>query len=357
LFWVDDVLLAGLGLPAFGSEGEIKLRLTPEYWTHVEYFPMHLPLRQEAEELIIAVLRHGCVDNMTSPGSTFPFGEIECTRYLSIFEGFKSSGSTATIGYRNAVIARVSNAISRARYINSWGLDRPRLDRLQGLTEFKNAQLKESAILNAGEIFCMYLSHGVFTRVTSMWNGRVVYQRHWNGFFNDMRGEWLRLAGLDVAIWLGSTTMLASGKTNLLLVASTALSGASAFVSLLLFHKHSESALATGPDISRYIMSVENYYHGLRPLSIVYVVPHALTIYSGILFNGALAIIAFSSGRRVLEIITLIAIMALAVLTTFGTLAFFDHSLARFFSAEQILDALEKLLRTRKGRPRSEKED
>jgi hypothetical protein len=90
LFWVDDVPLASIGLPAFGSEAEIKLRLTPEYWTHVEYFPMHLALRQEAEDLIVAVLRHGCVDNMTSPGSTFPFGEAECRQYLSIFEGYKS---------------------------------------------------------------------------------------------------------------------------------------------------------------------------------------------------------------------------------------------------------------------------
>jgi len=357
LFWVGDVPLASLGLPEFGSDGEIRLRLTPEYWTHVEYFPMHLSLRQEAEDLIVAVLRHGCVDNMTSPGSTFPFGEAECRQYLSIFEGYKSSDSPKTIGYRNAVIARVSNAISRARYINSWGLERPRLDRLQGLNDFANSQMKESLSLITGELFCLLLSRGVFTRITSMWNGRVVYQRHWNNFFNDMRAEWLRMAGVGGAIWLGSATMLASGHRTFFLVSSTALSGASVFVSFVLHHKHSESALATGPDVSRYIMSVESYYHGLRPLSIVYVVPHALIIYSAVCFNAALVTVALGSGLGILGTSAVAAVLALALFAVFGTLSFFDHTLTRLiFALEQALDTLKKVPRARKDRPRSEGE-
>lgn len=36
------------------------------------------------------------IDNMTSPGSTFPFGEVECRQYLSIFEGFRCEAQLLT---------------------------------------------------------------------------------------------------------------------------------------------------------------------------------------------------------------------------------------------------------------------
>lgn len=39
------------------SESRLKL----EYWTHVEYYPMHIDLRPDAEDYLAGVLRHGCV--------------------------------------------------------------------------------------------------------------------------------------------------------------------------------------------------------------------------------------------------------------------------------------------------------
>ncbi|KAG8991485.1 hypothetical protein FRB94_012464 [Tulasnella sp. JGI-2019a] len=128
IFWVEDIRCSALGLPELDSEADIKSRLTPEYWTHVEYFPMHLPVKQEVEDAITGILRHGCVDNMTSPGSTFPFSEVECRQYLEVFDGFKcpyeghslstaqkslhtvwllASNAVAAQGYRNAVIGAI----------------------------------------------------------------------------------------------------------------------------------------------------------------------------------------------------------------------------------------------------------
>jgi hypothetical protein len=216
--------------------------------------------------------------------------------------------------------------------------------------------MKENSVLVIGELFCLVMSRSVFTRITSMWNGRVVYQRHWNNFFKDMRAEWLRMAGLGGAIWLGSTTMLAAGQRGPLFVVSTTLSGASVFIGLVLHHKHSEGALATGPDVSRYIMSVESYYHGLRPLSIVYVVPHALIIYSAVCFNAALVGMAFGSGLGLLGAAVVVGFLALALFAVLGTLTFFDHTLGRMRLAAQLaLETLRRVPLARKGRPRSEK--
>ncbi|KAG8870182.1 hypothetical protein FRB98_001800 [Tulasnella sp. 332] len=73
---------------------------------------MHLAVKKEAEDVILCVLRHGCVDNMTSPGSTFPFSASECKEYISIFEG---SSIAAAQGYQNAVIARIWNAVGKLK--------------------------------------------------------------------------------------------------------------------------------------------------------------------------------------------------------------------------------------------------
>ncbi|KAG8860103.1 hypothetical protein FRB96_004126 [Tulasnella sp. 330] len=76
---------------------------------------MHLAVKKEAEDVILGVLRHGCVDNMTSPGSTFPFSASECKEYISIFEGFRCSSIAAAQGYQNAVIARIWNAVGKLK--------------------------------------------------------------------------------------------------------------------------------------------------------------------------------------------------------------------------------------------------
>ncbi|KAG9024260.1 hypothetical protein FRB95_011733 [Tulasnella sp. JGI-2019a] len=310
---------------------------------------MHLPVLRESEDQLVGILRHGCVDNMTSPGSTFPFSEEECRNYLKIFEGFRSqdpSPISTSDGYRNAVIARIWNAIARARHINSFGLDRPRLDRLQGLAEFSQAQLQPSKTLKAGDMLTFGLSRGIFDRLSEMWNGRVVYQRHWHIFFKDMRADWTRISATSAVIWLGSTTLLASGITNVALIASTALSGSSAFVALALCHKHREDILATGPDISRYIMSVENYYHGLRPLSIILVLPHALTAYSAAFFSIALTTLAIQRARYILEAILFVfAVFTTTVLPVYAILSYFDPSLEIMPYIDKVINPLRNLLR------------
>lgn len=56
--------------------------------------------------------------------------------------------------------------------------------------------MKPSVLLKTGDFITFYLSRNTFTRLTSMWNGRVVYQRHWHVFFQEMRADWLRMTHL-----------------------------------------------------------------------------------------------------------------------------------------------------------------
>lgn len=86
--------------------------------------------------------------------------------------------------------------IARTRHINHYGLEAPRLDRLQGLYEYTKSQTNTSLKYTLFEVLSFYLSVQIFVRITALWNGRVVYHRHWRLFFADMRAEWGRMGGL-----------------------------------------------------------------------------------------------------------------------------------------------------------------
>jgi len=155
------------------DESERQSCLLHDFWLHIEHYPMHLPVRWKDEEALIAILQHGCIDNMTSPGSNFPFTAAQCKDYLGILESGKLSqlfSSTPSVssslislasGYRNATMARIWKVVARSRHINRHGLMNPRLDRTEGLTAFSNAQTQS----NIGHSFGnLGQSAGILTR-------------------------------------------------------------------------------------------------------------------------------------------------------------------------------------------------
>jgi len=217
------------------------------------------------------------------------------------------------------------NAIHRARDINGYGLDNPRLDRLQGLDEFSRLQKTPSFRLNWLDILTFNLSSDVHKRLISLWNGRVVYQRHWGPFFATMRQDWLRMGGVGVVMWLGNTTLLASGCRSVFVFGSTALSLASACLAFLLHQKHADHLLSTGSDIGSYVMRVESVSYGLRPVAIIYILPQALVVYAGLCFNAALISIAAGT-KRLTEAVVLLIFLGISTFPILGTLAFFSDS-------------------------------
>ncbi|KAG8976139.1 hypothetical protein FRB90_009275, partial [Tulasnella sp. 427] len=304
VFWARATSTVELGLEPFDSDGFLKSALTGEYWNHVENFPCHQVFWSEAEDELKGILAHGAIDDLTSPGSTCPWSAQECVEYKSIIEGFKACDLNEHIPYRVVSIARLWAMIARVRHINQYGLNSPRLDRLQGLYEYYQSQQKPSFKITLGEAFCFWMSRSTFTRLTALWNGRVVYQRHWHRFFDGMHAGWIKMGVLSLVIWAIDAGLLATGHQAPTVMASASLSGASVLISLILHQAHSRDRLATAPDISAYIMQVEDYYHGLRPLSIIFSLPHALTAYSALLLQSSLLMIAIKNLTSLTDIIS-----------------------------------------------------
>ncbi|KIO21217.1 hypothetical protein M407DRAFT_29146 [Tulasnella calospora MUT 4182] len=260
--------------------------LTGEYWNHVENFPCHQIFWADAEDELKGILGHGAIDDLTSPGSTCPWSAKECAEYTSIIEKFKACDHNDHVPYRVVSIARLWAMIARVRHINQYGLTSPRLDRLQGLFEYYQAQKKASFKIALGEVFCLGMSRSTFTRTDAI--------------------------------------LLATGHQSGTTMASASMAGASVLISLILHQAHSRERLATAPDISAYIMQVEGYFHGLRPLSITFTLPHALTAYSALMPQYSLLMIAIQNLTSLSDMISvasiwfLPALLALLLFASFG---------------------------------------
>ncbi|KAG8892026.1 hypothetical protein FRB99_003166 [Tulasnella sp. 403] len=172
-----------------------------------------------------------------------------------------------------------------------YGMDSPRLDRLQNLPEYMKSQQGTSSFISTMEVLVFFLNVAIHNRLMNLFNARVVYQRHWRIFFDDMRLAWAKMRTIGIVILAADVLLIASGKSIYFTAASASLAGASVYSSVYLHQKHPEHQLATGPDISVYVMSVENYYYGLRPLSIILTLPHALVIYAAVFLHTALLFI------------------------------------------------------------------
>ncbi|KAG8915950.1 hypothetical protein FRC00_004092 [Tulasnella sp. 408] len=236
IFWVDDVNIAtdlAGSVDQFESMEQLRLSLEPEFWTHVECYPCHQgEYDHKTERELTAVLRHGCVDDTTAPGSVFPYSADESLRYLKLLERFHRDDES-TESYRRRWTAHLLARICGSRYINRYGLPRPRVDRLQDFQSYLAQHTRESTSMAFGEALCFGMSKRTFLRLMELWNGRIIYQRHWQPFLEQQRLEWRWTA-------LGNS----------------------------------------------YISVTESLDHGLRPLSIAFTLPKALLGYGMIVFGG-----------------------------------------------------------------------
>ncbi|KAG9044935.1 hypothetical protein FS837_007296 [Tulasnella sp. UAMH 9824] len=289
-FWLHpanvDQELPGIG--PYESKDHLYLALRTEYWIHLESYPAHRMVPESAVDELTALLIHNGTDDVTSQGSISPWSADECLRYLTLFGEFKGKGPSS---YQTAVIARVWSTVSRVRYMNRHGLPGPRLDRLQGIDLFIAGQLKYNLVLSIAEYLCFNIPKGMFFRLSELWNGRLVYIRHWDRFLDDYRGLCLRMASASAGIICVTTFLLSSKSLNNGMVAAISLGSIALFTSLYLHERHSNTKLGTAMDVSAYLSKSESFQYGLRPLSVLLSLPQALTIWAGLFFQVGLVLL------------------------------------------------------------------
>ncbi|KIO16880.1 hypothetical protein M407DRAFT_33471 [Tulasnella calospora MUT 4182] len=294
------------------------LALKTEYWIHLESYPAHRMVSESAVDELTSLLVHSGTDDVTSQGSVSPWSADECLRYLRLFGELKGKQPSS---YQTAAIARIWSTISRVRYMNRHGLPGPRLDRLQGIESFIAGQLKRSVVLSIAEYLCFNIPKGMFYQLSELWNGRLVYIRHWDRFLDEYRGMCLRMACVSGGIICLATFAVSSKSLNNGLAAATSLGSIALFTSLYLYEQHSRARIGTATDVSTYLSKSESFQHGLRPLSILLSLPQALTIWAGLLFQVGLFLLVNSPDGYQWETSNLLAWIAPLVATSLIFLA------------------------------------
>jgi len=60
-FWLEKTTTAMLKCPPVTSYTHLKYLFRQHYWTHIEFYPMHLTLSSEVEDELVAILTHACI--------------------------------------------------------------------------------------------------------------------------------------------------------------------------------------------------------------------------------------------------------------------------------------------------------
>ncbi|KAG8929753.1 hypothetical protein FRC02_005101 [Tulasnella sp. 418] len=313
VYWAEDISTEKLGLEAVASPEHmsalmpfyylipnsssriIESLLTPEYWLHVEHFPMHNIYPLGAEEELMAVLGHDIVDDKTAPTSTTPYSAEECKQFLRALEVMKHNmNSTQHDGYRLCTVARLWLMIARTRHVNAYGLKAPRLDRLQSLGPTDIGEGSSRVLEALSNTVLLGTPRATLKRLRVLWHGRIVYQRHWQAFFYDIRREWIQSGVLSLGIWIASVgairLTIAQGASRDLATASCGFSVTGTLLSSALYKLHSEDQLSGAYAITEYLIRVESYEYGLQPLSIMLSLPYAFSLWAIFTFAIAMAL-------------------------------------------------------------------
>ncbi|KAG8929304.1 hypothetical protein FRC03_008937 [Tulasnella sp. 419] len=329
-FWLDDISTEELGLEAVESPDHMRSMLIPEYWLHVEHFPMHNLYPLEAEEELIAILAHGLVDDKTAPTSTTPYGAKEAKHFLQALDVMKSTMTTTQQdGYRLCTVARLWLMIARTRHVNAYGLKAPRLDRLQGLGPTEGGEEISRILETLSGTVLLGTPRTTFKRLRNLWHGRIVYQRHWQAFFEDIRREWIHSGALTLGIWIADVGLLyltpAKTVSRDLATASCGFAVTGVLLSSALYRIHNEDQLSGAYAITEYLIRVESYDYGLQPLSVMLSLPYAFALWSILTFSAALVVILLEHAERVSlsSLVGALACGGLPILFLFNAAAFF----------------------------------
>lgn len=182
-----------------------ELLFRQHYWTHIEFYPMHLTLSVEVEDELVAILTHACIgqfsdlinlsltisslpkDYMTSSLSTVPYNQEQCEAYLRLIKGLPDSDRAE--GYRNCVLARLWSEIDGNFFVNLRGEDNARLSRIQRLLPEPN--VITTKLVDFLKWWLTLGLSGPYERILSeMWVDKISYASHWKKFMGSMMSEW-----------------------------------------------------------------------------------------------------------------------------------------------------------------------
>ncbi|THH12130.1 hypothetical protein EW145_g180 [Phellinidium pouzarii] len=282
VFWLHEVTSDDLGFPESTSFAQLRWASTEQYWTHVEYFSVHLSgVKMSCARELVSILTHAIADHLTSLVGTFPYGAAQCKKFVDLLRDHVSSSSEyMTDPYIICVVARLWAQVARHRFYSYYGEENARLSRDQRIV---NVAPKEPPLI------VKYISKTVFFSLPStftaeldgLWVDDLVYSETWQQFIVRCIADWK-----ESAIWTLVMSLFhvlfyfARVGSRSIAIASLALSIVGFISSLILTSYHRLPLDFKSVQAAVFLDKVYHPKYGFAQLSFVYSVPKALLFWS-----------------------------------------------------------------------------
>ncbi|KZS86531.1 hypothetical protein SISNIDRAFT_385642, partial [Sistotremastrum niveocremeum HHB9708] len=277
-FWIDQTDTIKLDLPPVSSVSHLKLLLQQHYWTHVEFFPIHISIPQVMEEELIAILTHASIDASTSDLSTVPYDAEQCNTFLKLIREMPGANHFVNLrGEPNARLSRNQRLLPAPVIESTWYLKTA--DKLFfGSPEFYEASISEH------------------------WVDKVCYSAHWRKLMLSLIEGWK-----STAIYYGEVIRSASLYVAQLSCFVSLLFSLTSFTSsILLIYYHKGQVENSASATVEYLEGAWHEDYGLQPLAILFALPWGFLLWSLLALGIRIVTSAFASTTSVVEFVSLI---------------------------------------------------
>ncbi|KZT34266.1 hypothetical protein SISSUDRAFT_1131983 [Sistotremastrum suecicum HHB10207 ss-3] len=332
VFWIDQTDTIKLDLPPVSSVSHLKLLLQQHYWTHVEFFPIHISIPQVMEEELIAILTHASIDASTSDLSTVPYDAEQCNTFLKLIR--EMPDSQRAMGFRNCVIGRIWSEICANHFVNLRGEPNARLSRNQRLLP---APVIESTwYLKATDKLFFGSPEFYEASISEHWVDKVCYSAHWRKLMLSLIEGWKSTAiySLMLLVFSAAILVILFQYGEVIRSASLYVAQMSCFVSLLfsltsftssilLIYYHKGQVENSASAVVDYLEFAFHARFGHKPLSILFSIPWGTFIWSLITTGITIVSAATACSISILEILLLWLLASLGVFAVYSIVTFF----------------------------------
>jgi len=273
-----------------------ELFIQRNYYRHLEHFPIHNSLPQDAEAFLRSALTHACTEHMTSrDSSTGPWNAADCKTYLDLLGGL----DCALPGYKTWFVSRLLCNILNSRLVHLYGMNEARTDRL--------ASVHKQPVQSRFGTFGTFLS-GVFffcapftyvDRLEKLWADKIVSLDGWQKLLSSLLVEWSDSNLLATVTLSANMALLALTDLSAISVAASVASAFLAIGSIVvgLHHvwRHRVKVDSNAHQAAVYLQNATSVIPSLKLLALVLSLPLVLLSWSLITFAFAIAIYIFKS--------------------------------------------------------------
>jgi hypothetical protein len=309
LFWIQEMPADSLsnGVEGLHSLHHFRYAIETEYWLHRELYPTSRTFSGDLLDLIndlTALLRVAYTENLTSSTSLSPFNGKELKDMLDLMSNINTS-----IRYNSDnsaamwVIARTMGYFTRAKFLNFCGQPFARLNADQSVYNPGNGSRWIPTISSwCSNIFLFGGPHAYMSELRKIWVDHTISSVHWKEFNERLSSQWTSLALYatiilvsDVTLWALSVINDQSKVAITIVELSIYCIVGSQLVSIMLSRRIRKDGGRSATDTVAFLLKATKPPFGIRIISIIYSLPHAMLLWGLYLFIFAFSAIVFQT--------------------------------------------------------------